>query len=114
MSVVAAVASGRSCREAAATFGVGVATVVRWWQKQRETGNVAAKPRGGSKPRALVEFETWLLERVAAEPHITTRALAAEPAEQGQRVSHVTVWNRLQREQPTHKNNRARQRAGSS
>jgi transposase len=112
--VVAAVASGRSCREAAATFGVGVATVVRWWQKQRATGNVAAKPRGGSKPRALVEFETWLLERVAAEPHITTRALAAELAEQGRRVSHVTVWNRLQREQLTHKKNRARQRAGSS
>src|SRR5262249_9563833 len=72
--VVAAVASGQSCREASATFGVGVSTVVRWSHQHRETGNVAAKPRGGSKPRALVEFETWLLERVAAEPHVTTRA----------------------------------------
>jgi transposase len=75
--VVAAVEAGQSCREAAATFGVSVSTVVRWRQQQREIGNLAAKPRGGSKPRALIEFEEWLFERVAAEPHVTTRALAA-------------------------------------
>jgi transposase len=112
--VVAAVEAGQSCREAAATFGVSVSTVVRWRQQQREIGNLAAKPRGGSKPRALIEFEEWLFERVAAEPHVTTRALAAELADQGRRVSHVTVWNRLQREQLTHKKNRTRQRAGPS
>jgi transposase len=110
--VVAAVASGQSCRTVAAIFGVGASTVVKWWQRRRETGNVAAKPRGGSKPRALKDVEDWLLERVAAEPHVTTRALAAELAEQGRRVSHVTVWNRLRREQLTHKKNRTRQRAG--
>lgn len=101
--MIAAVGSGQSCREVAATFGVGVSTVVRWRQQQRQTGNVAARPRGGSKPRALVEFEAWLIARVAAEPHLTTRALAAELADQGRRVSHVTVWNRLQGEQLTHK-----------
>jgi transposase len=73
---------------------------------------VAAKPRGGSKPRALKDVEDWLQERVAAEPHVTTRALAAELAGQGRRVSHVTVWNRLRRKQLTHKKNRTRQRAG--
>jgi len=112
--VVAAVEAGQTCREAAATFGVGVSTVVRWRQQQRRTGSVAAKPMGGSRPRALVAFEDWLLERIAAEPHVTTRALAAELADQGRRVSHVTVWNRLQRAQLTHKKNRARQRAGPS
>jgi putative transposase len=112
--VIAAVEGGQSCRAAAAMFGVGASTVVKWRQRQRETGEVAAKPRGGSKPRALKDFEDWLLERVAAEPHVTTRALAAELAEQGRRVSHVTVWNRLQREQLSHKKNRPRQRAGPS
>jgi transposase len=101
--VVAAVASGQSCRTVAATFGVSASTVVKWSQRRRETGSVAARHRGGSKPRALKDVEDWLLERVAAEPHVTTRALAAELAEQGRRVSHVTVWNRLRRERLTHK-----------
>jgi transposase len=112
--VVAAVRSGVSCRRVAATFGLGAATVVKWWQQYRATGDIAAKPMGGSKARALVEVEDWLLERVAAEPHVTTRALASELAARGIEVSHVTVWNRLRRERLTHKKNRARQRAGPS
>jgi transposase len=112
--VVAAVRSGQSCRAAAATFGLGAATVVRWWQRYRATGGIAAKPRGGSKARALVDVENWLMERVAAEPHVTTRALAGELATRGRKVSHVTVWSLLRRERLTHKKNRARQRAGSS
>jgi transposase len=112
--VIAAVRSGRSCRGVAATFGLGASTVVKWWQRYRATGGVAAKPRGGSKVRALVDVRDWLLERVAAEPHVTTRALAAELAERGREVSHVSVWNELRRERLTHKKNRARQRAGSS
>ena len=101
--VVAAVQSGQSCRRVAATFGLGVATVVKWWQRYRATGDVAAKPRGGSKVRALVDVQDWLLERVAAEPHVTTRALAGELAERGIEVSHVSVWNLLRRERLTHK-----------
>jgi transposase len=111
--VVAAVRSGQSCRGVAATFGLGAATVVKWWQRYRQTGNAAAKPRGGSKARALVDVEDWVLERVAAEPHVTTRSLAADLAGRGRAVSHVTVWNLLRRERLTHKKNRARQRAGS-
>ena len=110
---IASVRSGRSCRQVAVTFGLGAATVVKWWQRYRTTGGVAARPRGGSKPRALVDVQEWLLDRVAAEPHVTTRALAAELAERGVEVSHVSVWNLLRRERLTHKKNRARQRAGS-
>ena len=112
--VVAAVRSGRSCRQVAATFGLGAATVVKWWQRYRSTGEVAARPRGGSKARALVDVKDWVLERVAAEPHVTTRALAGELARRGREVSHVAVWNLLRRERLTHKKNRARQRAGPS
>jgi transposase len=112
--VVAAVGSRQSCREVAARFGLAVSTVVKWRQRYRATGEMAAKPRGGSKPRALVDVKDWVLGRVAAEPHVTTRALAAELAERGRDVSHVTVWSLLRRERLTHKKNRARQRAGSS
>jgi transposase len=113
--VIAAVRSGQSRRKVAATFGLEPSTVVKWWQRYRATGEVAARPRGGSKVRALVEEERdWVLERVAGEPHVATRALAAELARRGREVSHVTVWNLLRRQRLTHKKNRARQRAGSS
>ena len=112
--VIAAVRSGQSRRKAAETFGVVPSTVVKWWLRYRATGEVAAKPRGGSKVRALVDERDWVLERVAAEPHVTTRSLAAELAERGIGVSHVSVWNLLRRARLTHKKNRARQRAGSS
>ena len=112
--VIAAVRSGQSRRQVAATFGLGPSTVVKWWQRYRATGEVAARPRGGSKVRALVDERDWVLARVAAEPHVSTRALAGELAERGRDVSHVTVWNLLRRARLTHKKNRARQRAGSS
>lgn len=113
--VLAAVRSGQSRRQVAATFGLEPSTVVKWWQRYRTTGEVAARPRGGSKVRALVQEERdWVLERVAAEPHVATRALAAELAERGREVSHVTVWNLLRRTRLTHKKNGARQRARSS
>jgi len=111
--VIAAVRGGQSRRRVAATFGLAASTVVKWWQRYLATAQVAAKPRGGSQARALVDVEDWVLERVAAEPHVTTRALAGELAERGRQVSHVTVWNLLRRERLTHKKNRARQRAGS-
>ena len=112
--VIAAVRSGQSRRRAAETFGVVPSTAVKWWQRYRATGEVAARPRGGSKVRALAGEGDWVLERVAAEPHVSTRALAVELAERGREVSHVTVWNLLRRARLTHKKNRARQRAGSS
>jgi transposase len=107
---VAAVRSGQTCRQVAATFGLGASTVVKWCQRYRATGRVAAKPRGGSQARALVDMQDWVLKRVAAEPHVSTRALAEELAERGTEVSHVTVWSLLRRERLTHKKNRARQR----
>ena len=39
--VVAALAGGASCRVVASRFGVSVSTVVRWGQRQRETGSPA-------------------------------------------------------------------------
>ena len=50
--VVAAVAAGESCRSVAATFKVGVASVVKWSQRFRATGSAAARPMGGNRPLA--------------------------------------------------------------
>ena len=45
--VVAAVASGQSCRLVAKTFMVSVASVVKWSQRQRAVGSPAALKMGG-------------------------------------------------------------------
>ena len=48
--VVAAVASGESCRAVAATFKVSVASVVKWSQRFRATGSAAARPMEAIAP----------------------------------------------------------------
>jgi transposase len=98
----------------AATFGVSVASVVKWSQRFGRTGSAAAKPMGGRRPWVLEEERAWLLGRVREEPEITMRSLAGELAERGIVVSHVSVWNILRRERQSFKKNRVRQRAGSA
>lgn len=112
--VVGAVGSGQSCRAVAETFGVSVASVVKWSQRFRTTGSAAAKPMGGRRPWILEDERDWLLWRIRAEPDITVRALAVELAGRGIVVSHVSVWNLLRRERQTFKKKRVRQRAGSA
>jgi transposase len=112
--VVAAVASGQSCRAAAATFGVSVASVVKWSQRFRAMGSAAAKPMGGRRPWVLEDERAWLLGRIRKEPEITMRALACELAERGIVVSHVSVWNILRRERQSFKKKHAGQRTGSA
>ena len=58
---------------------------------------------GGHRPYVLAAERDWLLSRLRDEPDITVRALAAELAERGIFVSHVSVWNLLKRENLTHK-----------
>lgn len=111
--VVAAVASGQSCRTAAGRFGVSVASVVKWSQRFRATGSAAAKPMGGRRPYALEGERNWLLARVGETPDLTLRALAAELAARGILVSHYAVWHLLIREGITFKKKPARQRAAT-
>jgi transposase len=47
--VVAAVAAGQSCRSAAKTFMVSVASVVKWSQRHRAVGSPAALQMGGHR-----------------------------------------------------------------
>jgi transposase len=110
--VVAAVTSGRTCREVAAVFSVSVASVVKWSQRWRATGSVAAKPMGGRKLILLSERE-WLLGRLAETPDVTLRGLQAELAARGVIVSHNAIWKLFAVEGISFKKKPARQRAGS-
>ena len=55
--VVAAVASGQSCRAAAKTLTVSVASVVKWSQRQRAVGSPAALKMGGRRPYLVAREE---------------------------------------------------------
>jgi transposase len=101
--LVGAVEGGMSCRAAARQFRVGDATVIRLMERYRKTGSVAPAKMGGHRPRVLENERDWILARIAAEPDITTRALADELTKRGIKVSHVSVWNLLKRAAQSHK-----------
>jgi transposase len=111
--VVAAVDAGESCRTAAKRFCVSVSAVVKWSQRARLTGSPAPAPMGGRRPFALAGERDWVLSRLAAAPDITLRALAAELADRGVKVSVMAVWTFCRREGFTFKKKPARRRAGS-
>ena len=110
--VVAAVESGQTCRAVAETFGVSVASVVKWSQRHRATGTPQAKPMGGKRPVLLAGQRAFILERIEAVPDLSLRALAAELAERGIVVSYGAVWRFVHREGLSFKKNRAARRAG--
>ncbi len=91
--VVAAIAAGDSRRAVAATFKVSVASMVKWSQRFRTTENAAAKPMGGNRPYVLTGERDWLLQRLAAQPAITLRALLIDLAERGIKVRYYAVWH---------------------
>ena len=109
--VVAAVErGGLSRRRAAARFGVGISTVIRWVRRFREAGSVAPRQRGGYKPKKIDgERRDWLLERTR-EKDFPLRGLVAERAERGLKVDYRTAWNFVHAEKLSFKKNRGRQR----
>ena len=111
--VVAAVEAGQSCRAVARTFQVSVASVVKWSQRQRKNGSVAAYRVGGRRGYAVAGERNWLLARIAEKPDLTLRALLGELKERGLVVSYYALWHFLRHEGITFKKKPARIRAGS-
>ena len=73
--VVAAVESGMSRRQAAARFGVGVSSAIRWVAQWRLTGDLSPKPRGGLRPGRIEGHGDLIIE---AEPDLTLQEIAAK------------------------------------
>jgi transposase len=111
--VVAAVGGGKSCRQAAKMFSVGVSTAIRWTKLKEETGSPCARAMGGKKPFALAMERSWLLGRLEAKPDLTLRALLSELHERGIMVSYYAVWNIVHRAGKSFKKKPARRRTGS-
>ena len=111
--VVAAVLSGKSCRQVASTYRVSVASAVKWTQRFRSTGSAAAKRMGGTLPRSLAGQRDWILARLAAVPDLTLRALVVELGERGVVTSYGSVWRIVHDAGISFKKNAVRNRAGS-
>jgi len=105
--VVAVVASGMSCRQAAVRFGVSAASAIRWRQLVLQHGTPAAKPQGGDRRAARIEAHAgFILDAIEAKDDITLVELQALLAERGTPVGIGTLWRFFDRHRITRKKRR--------
>lgn len=109
---VSAVLAGESCRSVAARFSVSPSSVIRWAERQRETGRVAARPMGGVRRAALAGQRAWLLARIREKPDLTLAVLAAELRARGVVVAISVVWRFFRAEGISFKKKPQGRRAG--
>ena len=114
--VIAAVDAGLSRRAAAARFGVGVASAIRWVREWRETGAACAKRQGGDKRSQRIEaYRDVILAAIDQQVDVTLVELAELLRDQhGTVFATSTIWRFLDRHSMTVKKNGARQRAGAA
>ncbi len=91
--VLDAVEAGSSARSAAARFGVGVATAIRWVRRHRETGERTARRQGPPIRSKLDPHEVFLLGLVEETVDITLAEMQARLAgERGVQAGIGTLW----------------------
>jgi transposase len=114
--VIAAVDGGLSRRAAAARFGVGVASAIRWVREWRETGTTSAKPQGGDRRSRRIEaYRDIILIAIERQTDITLVEMAEMlRVEHGASFATSTIWRFLDRHAMTVKKNGARERAGTA
>lgn len=82
--VIAAIAAGSSCRQAAERFGVGPATAIRWQARFRSEGEIAAKRMGGDQCSGRIEAHAAaILQASEAQPQSYLRELRDDLRDQG-------------------------------
>ena len=102
--VLAAVAAGQSARGAAARFGIGPATAIRWVRRWRETGERTARKQGHPPGSKLDAHAPYLLGLVAAQVDLTLAEVQRRLArERGVRVALGTLWGFYQQQGLTYK-----------
>lgn len=86
-----------SCREVAERFSVGEASVNRFVNQQRQTGDVAPRPHGGGVASKLQAPEMETIRVLVVEKSDRTRLelIAALAEQRGVRVSPATMGRAL-------------------
>lgn len=102
--VVAATDEGMSCRAAAARFGVGVATAIRWRQLAREHGRAIAGKPGGDQRSSKTDIHADRITGMLAENgDITLAEIQSGLAAQGVHIGIGTLWRFFDRRGITRK-----------
>ena len=108
--VLDAVDAGSSARQAAARFGVGVATAIRWVRRWRETGERTARKQGHPIRSKLDAHEAYLLGLIEQTVDITLDEMRRRLAEErGRRAGFGTLWRFFDRRGITVKKRQAMQ-----
>ncbi len=106
--VVAAVASGASCRAAAVRFGVSASSAIRWVALAREAGSVRPGPLGGDRRSARIEAHAALiLQLVDQTSDITLKEIRGKLAEAGVSAGIGTPWRFFDRRSMSWKKRRS-------
>jgi transposase len=100
--VIETVAAGASRREAAELFMVAASTPVKWLRRLRDTGNSAAKPRGGSTS-PLEQHAALILGMVKEWPDATLQEFLAALTRLKIRTSRTALWRFFARHNITRK-----------
>jgi transposase len=108
-TVANAIESGLSCRQAAERFGVSASSAIRWLDRLKKQGDVAAKRQGGDRKSGRIEAEAaFLLGEVAETPDITLVELQEKLKARGVSVGIGTLWRFFDRQRITFKKRRRR------
>jgi transposase len=112
--VIAAVeVEGLSRNRAAARYGVGVASAIRWVARFQATGSAAPAKMGGHKPKTLRgEHAEWLIARCHRRDFTISQLVQELLEERGLKVDRRSVWEFLHAEGLSFKKNSVRQGAG--
>lgn len=94
--VIELIAAGASRREAAELYGISPSVVVIWVQRWEATGNIAAKPSGGSVS-PLEDHAEFLLGLVTEQPDLTLEEIVAAMAKARIAGSRTAVWRFYER-----------------
>jgi putative transposase len=94
---------GMSRRGAAARFGVGIRTAVRWVAEFRASGSIAPRKMGNPTPQKLTVHRETVLGMVAERPDYTIEGLRHDLAAQGIVVGYGSIRRFFDREGITRK-----------
>ena len=103
--VVAAMASGRSCREVGEAFDLAPSTAGNWYRRYRATRSYAARPMGGDRRSKLTGEASWIADRLDQDRGLTLVEVRAELARRDIEVSYTSVWRIVRRLGLRHKKN---------
>lgn len=106
--VIDAIDTGRSCRAAAARFGIAPSAAVKWHRLRRETGSGVPRPMGGDRRSKRIEtLGPAIFAMVEEAVHITLAEIADRlEAEHGGRFAPSTVHRFFRRRGRTFKKSR--------